>query len=823
MFKNYVKIALRNLRNRLGYTFINISGLAIGIASCLLISIYVINELSYDRFNSKARQIYRIKQTTIASSKEKPDAQTPFLVGSTVEREYPQLIKTSVRFYDRGNEATSFLDRDREISMRTEGFYFTDSTFFDVFSARLIRGNPDNALDNPLSLVISEELANKYYPDENPIGRTLSYNGIRSMAMTITGVMEEWPEESHMNLKALASFSSLKTLFSRNPDYMDNWWINPVWTYVELKDPGAVAALQDQLPNFVEKYYTNTNRPDGESIELGLQPLTDIHLYSNLENEINPNGSIFYVNLFSAVAILILLIACVNFMNLATARSVERGREVGMRKVLGADRWQLIKQFMGESFLMSFFAVVFAVLLAYLFLPVFNEFAGKELSFNIFTDPFMLTSLAVLVILVGIIAGIYPSLFLSGFRPAAVLKGEATKGEKGVLFRKGLVVFQFGLSVLLIIGTIIVYLQLQHMQNKELGFDEEQVIILPMSQNLIAWEYDQFKEQALGNPSIKTVTGISKILGSEEEHNWQVFPVNTPQGEEESTQFLNANYDFLETFGIELIAGRAFSKDYQTDKEEAIYINRAMAYKLEHDDPEEALGEQFRYETTLSDTESEIYTVVGVVENFNYSSIKKEVEPLVIRLATGTRNVLTRLDHAAIKVAPGGISDALTHLEKVWKEINFVDPFEYSFQDEELDKVYASEMRMSKVAGAFTILCILVACLGLFGLASFTASKRTKEIGIRKTLGASLGGILMLLSREYVKLILVANIIAWPVIYLLMNQWLQDFPYRINLGWNLLAVFGATGIASVLICLLTVSYQSMKAALINPVDSIRQE
>lgn len=823
MFKNYVKIALRNLLKRKGYTLINISGLAIGIACCLLISMYVLNELSYDRFHEKADSIYRIKQTSITTDKEVPEATTPFKVGPMLEGEYPQLVEKGVRFYNQQDEAHSFLDRRDRTSFRTSGFYFTDSTFFDVFGAKLIRGNPGEALDDPLSLVISEEIANRHFAGEDPIGKSLSYHGIKSMSMTITGIMENWPEESHMDIQMLASFSSIDVLHRRRPDYQNNWWVNPVWTYVELKDEASARELQDQLPNFVEKYYTTANRPEGERVELSLQPLADIHLYSNLEREMNPNSSIFYIYLFSAVAVLILFIACVNFMNLATARSAERGREVGMRKVLGADRWQLFKQFMGESFLMSFFAVVLAVLLVYLSLPIFNDFIGKELAFNIFEEPIMITGLAFLFIIVGFIAGIYPSLFLSGFKPATILKGEATKGDKGVLFRKALVVLQFSLSVILIIGTIIVYLQLQHMQNKQMGFEEEQIIILPMSQNLIAWEYDQFKQEALKNSSIQSVTSISKILGSEEDHNWKIFPADTPQGEEESNSTLHVNYDFLETFDIEVIAGRGFSEDYQTDKDEAVLVNREMLDKLGLDEPEQALGEQFRYEPSVDYVDPQTYTVVGVVENFNYTSIKKEIKPLIIRLSTGTVPVLRTLNHAAVKVAPGGIPDALSHLEKVWNEINFVDPFEYTFQDEELDEIYASEMKMSKVSGAFTMLCILVACLGLFGLASFTASQRTKEIGIRKTLGATISGIVMLLSKDYIKLVLLANVAAWPVIYSLINRWLQNFPYRIGLGWNLVLVYAATGLLSIFICLLTVSYQSTKAALINPVDSIKQE
>lgn len=820
MIENYAKIAFRNFRKRIGYTFINTAGLAIGVACCLLISIFVLNELSYDRFLDNADRIYRIKQIPASSSDQLPAVVSPFQTGPFLLAEHPRLIEQQVRLFDTQDAAHTFLSQSDDISFRTPDFFFTDSTFFDMFGTELVRGNPENVLDSPLSLVISEELAEHLYPDEDPIGKTLLYKGISSMEMTINGVMKNWPEESHMSPNMLGSFSSLNILYSQNPDFGKDWWWNPAWTYIKLNEGIDPSELESQLPAFADKYY-HPNRPEGETVRLELQPITDIHLYSNLDGEIESNGSIFSVYLFSAVAVLILVIACVNFMNLSTARSGERAREVGMRKALGADRRQLFFQFMGESFLMSFLAVILAVLLVSISLPFFNNFIGKDLSLSLFDTPLIIAALSFIAISVGFLAGIYPSIFLSGLKPTRVLKGEASLGTRGALFRKVLVTFQFCLSIILIIGSIVVYLQLQHMQSKNLGFEKERIIILPMSQNLIAWEYDQFKERALENPNILTVTGMSHVLGEKDGENWKIYPANIPQGEEKSTLTLHVNHDFVETFGIDIIAGRDFSKEFSTDNEQAILINREMLKVLSADAPEDALGEMFYYDD--SNDERHTLSVVGVVENFNFTSIKQEVKPLVIRLSTGTMPVLRTLDHAAVKVAPGGIANAIDHLESVWYEINWVDPFEFSFQDDELAKVYAAEMTLGKVTGAFTFLCILVACLGLFGLASFTASKRTKEIGIRKTLGATLSGILILLSKEYVKLIMLANIIAWPFVYLLINRWLQDFPYRIEMGWNIMFVFIATGGLSVLICLLTVSYQSIKTARMNPVDSLRIE
>jgi len=820
MLKNYIKIAFRNLVKLKGYTFINIAGLAIGVACCLLISMYVLNELSYDRFNDQAEHIYRLDQTSISPTQESTAATAPFQAGPMLMAEYPHLIDHSVRFFDMQQATHTMLHRETETSFRESNFFFVDSTFFDVFSGKLIQGNPNEVLAEPLSLVITEERAQKYFGDENPIGKTLSFNGRKSMSLEVTGIMESWPEQSHMAIDMLASFSSVDVLYRRTPDYDESWWWNPVWTYVKLNEADMADELKAQLPAFADKYY-HPNRPEGERVSLDLRPITDIHLYSSLENEMNPNSSIFYIYLFSAVAVLILVIACVNFMNLATARSAERGREVGMRKVLGADRSQLFKQFMGESLLMSFLAVSLAVLLVYLALPYFNSFIDKELPFTLFENPLLLAGLILLIPFVGFTAGIYPSMFLSGFRPTVILKGEAIRGVKGVLLRKGLVVFQFSLSVILIIGTILLYLQLRHMQTKDLGFQKEQVVLLPMDQNLIAWEFPRFKEEALRSPGIQSVTAVSKILGSQENHQWKIFPANVQQGENSSMPALHVTHDFVDTYDIEVIAGRTFSREYQTDKDQAILINQEMLRLLNIENPEDALGEPFYYEQ--SEEERVPLSVVGVVKNFNYTSLKKEIEPLVIRLAEGTRPILQTMSYAAVRIAPESMTDALNHLEGVWSEVNYIDPFEYSFQDQELQKVYATEMTMGRVTGIFSILCIFVACLGLFGLASFTASKRTKEIGIRKTLGASLGNILTLLSKDYLRLVLIANLLSWPIAYLLISSWLADFPYRIDLGWNLVMVFAGTVILSVFICIVTVSYQSLKAALINPVDSIKQE
>lgn len=817
MFQNYIRIALRNLLKRKGFTLINILGLAIGVACCLLILLYVHHELQYDEFHEKSDRIYRLMQTSISPTKEEAGATTPFKAGSTLEFEYPDMVESSVRFFDLQEDIRTLENREDDRTFRVDHFYFVDSTFFDVFDATLLRGNPAEALSDPFSIVITEKWSERYFEGQNPIGKVLRFKGIANF--TVTGVMEPLPATSHMNLEMLVSFHSLDEMYGSST-WDESWLWNPCWTYILLKENASPEQLKKQLPSFSEKYY-NPNYPEGERVELDLQPLADIHLYSDLDQEMQPNNSIFYIYLFSAVAALILLTACINFMNLSTARSAERRHEVGMRKVLGADRKQLFLQFMGESFLMSFLAISLALCMVYFALPWFNDFVGRELNFGFIGTGTIIAALTGFFIVVALLSGFYPAVYLSGFNPINILRGKSNKSGGGAAFRKGLVVFQFTLSVILIIGTVIVYQQLQHMQNKKLGFDKEQVIILPIKQNLISREFPTFKEQALQNSIIRQVAGASKILGSDIQTYFSYTPAASSINQSSTNQGLYVTHDFLDTYNIELLAGRSFSPDYPTDADQALIINEKMLDLLDVDTPGDAIGRPFVHKSSNGDRDH--FSVIGVTGNFNYTSIKKEIEPLVIRLVDDRRPIFKFIEHASVKVAPNAIPETLKYLENIWKEINHIDPFTYSFHDEELDKIYASEIMMGKVAGIFAGLCIIVACLGLFGLASFTASLRTKEIGIRKTLGASISSIVMMLSKEYVRLVLIANIIAWPVIYNLAVQWLQNFPYRLTLGWNLIWIFGFSAVVSLLICLLTVSYQSFKAALVNPVDSIRRE
>ena len=817
MFKNYIKIAVRNLLKNKVYSLINIFGLAIGLATSLLILLYVLNEWNYDTFNERSESIFRVIQTMESENNVEKEASTPFLLGPVLEAEFPDLIQKTVRFYNLQETSHTFRNKQKGVSFSEENFYFVDSTFFSIFSANLVRGNPNEVLKNPGSLVITEELSEKYFGNEDPMGKTLNYKGV--IDLTVTGIMESWPNQSHMEIDLIASYTSLNEMYSSDQEYDQSWLWNPIWTYVLLKEGAEPSDLESQLPIITENYfYAYSGWPADETVELSLQPLTDIHLHSNLDSEMEVNSSVLYLYILLVVAGFILIIACINFMNLSTARSLERSREVGMRKVLGGYRKQLFYQFIGESFLICLIAITIGVILVFLSLPSFSEMVGKELSFNLFTHPATIPGLIVFTIFVGLFAGSYPAIYLSSFEPVQVLKGSVVQGKKSALFRKMLVTFQFTLSVVLIIGTAIIYKQIQFIQEKDLGFDESSIVLLPTKQNLVAWEFETFKEQVLSFSQIESITALSKIIGSEKQEHYHYVPEKFGESNDELNLALHTTYDFVEAFDLKLIAGRSFSKDFPTDAKQAVLMNREMVSKLELNSPDEAIGEAFYFFPTNEDRETKY--VIGVLEDFNYTSLKKEIEPLTISLVDGVIPFLGLIEYTAIEIAPGNPSDALAHIEKIWKEVNPIDPFEYQFLDDRLTEIYQAEDTMSSLSLAFSMLCILIASLGLLGLASYSAQLKEKEIGIRKSLGASIPDIIKLLSKDFLVLIAIANCIAWPFTYYIAMNWLQNFPYRFDVYTNIPIIFIGSGIFIMIIALATISYHAVKAALVNPVDAI---
>lgn len=807
MLRNYLLIAYRNLKRSPGYALINITGLAIGIACCVLILMYVRDELSYDRFHTEADRIYRVVE--VIEGAEESSSQ-PFPAGETLVSDFPHLVETSVRFFNlqAPTLAVEYEPSVGEAQLYNEPrFFFVDSTLFDVFDFELVQGDERTALANPNSVLVTETMARKYFGDEDPIGKILRVEN--QLDLYVTGVLADTPSNAHFAFDFLASFSSLRPAFP--PEFMNqNWYWNPCWTYILLQENVRPAALEAQFPTFVQQYFPDMIK---SQVELYLQPLTDIHLHSRLDFEIEPNSDIAYVYIFSAVALFVLLIACINFMNLATARSARRAREVGMRKVLGAQRIQLVKQFLGESMLLSLVAVLVAIPLIWLGLPVLNAFAGKSLSFHPAENALIWLGMLVVGVLVGLASGAYPALFLSAYNPTEVLKGTIRIGRANVAtaFRKVLVVSQFAISIMLIVGTFAAFDQLDYLQNARLGFDDEQVILVNMQLSPIQQRYDEFRDRLLQHTGIRNVSVSEEVPGKA----YQTFTLR-PEGTEDQRQFqrLMVMEEFIETLGIEMVAGRSYSKEHPTDETRATIINEAMVRHLGWGTPEKAVGRRF-YQPNDS-----ALTVIGVTKDFHTASLHTPIGPFVLQMMNrnGTLNTFGR--YLVLRIAPTDVQETLAYLERTWNEFVPNRPFSYFFLDSDLDALYKAEETLGKVAIAFSILAILVACLGLFGLASFMTEQRTKEIGVRKTMGAGIPSIVLLLSKDFVRLVLFAFIVAAPVSYLALDSWMSNFAYRTDLN---LVLFLLAGALALLIALLTVSYQTVRAALTNPVHALRCE
>ncbi len=801
MFKNYFIIAVRNLIRQKGYSLINALGLSLGVTCFILILLFIQDELSHDRYHKKAGRIYRL--TEVIAPAEHSSSQ-PFSVAPTLANDYPAMIEHAVRFFNM-QAPTLTLDNGPELRFNERRFFFVDSTVFEVFTFPFIKGDPKTALHAPYSVVITEAMAKKYFGGVDAMGKTLRFEGQHDLK--VTGIIAPVPENSHFKFDFLASFSTITGM--QNGVKPEGWNWNPCWTYLLLTQGTSPEALAAKLPGFVKTYFPDNIR---DRVSLHLQALADIHLYSHLDFEIEPNSNIAYVYIFSVIAGFVLLIACINFMNLATARSARRAREVGMRKVLGAERAQLIRQFLGESFLMSLLAVALALPLVDLSLPVLNAFLDKAIAFDLLGNRVLLLSLIGVVVLVGFVAGVYPAFVLSAFRPIQVLKGKfnLTGFDWTAVMRKGLVVAQFAISIILIIGTLFAYNQLRYLQRAHLGFDKEQVVMINILRANLAARYDEIKNLLLQNSQVLRVTTSEEVLGSK----YQTNPFK-PQGFTENQQFqrLMVGYDFVETFNLELAAGRSFSKEYSTDDSLAVMINEAMVRHLNWGSPQEALGKGFtgRRRTQV---------VIGVLKDFHYASLHNPIGPFVLDVADteSGHNFFDR--YLAVRIASENYQETLADLQQTWAEFLPNRPFEYFFMDDELGKLYRAEENLGRVAGTFSAFAIFVAAIGLLGMASFAAEARTKEIGIRKILGASVSSIFINLSKDFLTLVAIGMLLAWPIAYFLMSRWLADFAYRTEIG---VLPFLLAGLLALLIAWAAVSYQAIRAALANPVEALRYE
>ncbi len=802
MFINYLTVALRNLLRYKGYSAINVLGLAIGIACCVLIMLYVQDELSYDQHHEKNDRIYRLAESAVVAGRSIEAAVTPPPWAPVLAEDYPE-IEQITRIKPPNSR---WLIRYQANRFYEKNFVFADSSVFDIFTIPLVQGNARSALAEPHTVVLSESMADKYFGDDNPIGKVITGDDIYKF--TITGVMRDLPKNSHFHFDFLASYASLapNNLYGEPTTMQNQGFSHDLYTYLLLKEGYAPEDLERKLPGFLEKHLGD--QLDGTGIEARpfLQPLPDIHLHSNLEGEIAPNSDVRYVYIFSSLAVFILLIACVNFMNLSTARSARRAQEVGIRKVLGAHRNQLIKQFTGESILFSLIALVMALGLVHVLLPQFNLLSGKALEMD-YQSTWLVPVLVAIALVTGIVAGGYPAFILSSFRPVAVLTGALKAGATHSFLRKILITFQFIISIVMIVGTIVVLDQLEYMQNKNLGFEKEHVVVVRMPDDEVLKGYRAYKNAVLQYPEIVNVSTSTSVPGGQPSLNL-VTPEGVQEDESPVYQVIWADFDFVETLDIKIASGRKFSTAFATDSS-ACLINETAVRSLGWETP---IGKTIRF-TGAPDTNPS-HTVIGVMADFHNQSLRQRVEPLMVLFNAPSVFMV-------IRIQGQNLSRGMEVLHDQWRQTYPNHPaMDYSFLDEDLEQLYQAERRLGSVFIIGAALSILIACLGLFGLSSYMAEQRTREIGIRKVLGATIPNVILLLSRDFTKLILLAFVIGAPVSYYAMGTWLEDFPYRIDLSaW----VIMFSGLTALVIAWLTVGYQALKAATANPVDAVHGE
>lgn len=811
MIKNYLKAARRNLLRNKTFSFINIAGLAIGLGSFLLIVLFVTDELSFDRHNEKADRIYRVDSDIRFGGSDLKLAVNSDMMGATLKKDYPQ-VEQFVRFF---NSSGSKLVKKGASFINEPKVVHADSTLFEIFTLPALAGDTRNALNEPNSVVLTASTARKYFGHTDVIGKTIETSENTSTLYKVTAVIEDMPRTSHFNFDFIFSMDNVEYGWG-------NFLSHNFQTYILLKPGVDYRQFEKNFPQLIDKYILpqakqfmeiksmDDFRKSGNRLDYSLMPLRDIHLKSDRFPELGVNSSIQYVYIFSAVAIFILFIACINFMNLSTARSANRAREVGIRKVLGTEKGLLIRQFLTESTMMAFIAMLLALGLVGLSINYFNDISGKQLSMNQLFVPQYLIFLFFLPIVVGGLAGAYPAFFLSSFKPINVLKGKINQGFKRSYLRSGLVVFQFFTSIVLIVGTIVVYRQLNYIQNKKIGFNKDQVLVVNGTGSL-GNSVDVFKDEVAKMNGVKGASFGGFLPVSNSSRNDNTFSTEAVMTEKNgfSMQSWNIDYDYIPTLGIELEKGRNFSRSFGGDST-AIIINETAAKITGFDDP---IGKKIYTPADNNGQNILAYTIIGVVKNFHYESLRQNIGPLGFRL--GYNKWAT-----AFKVSAGNVAGLIANIESKWTNMAPEMPFSYQFLDESFDNMYRAEQRVGKVAVSFAVLAVFIACLGLFGLATYMAEQRTKEIGVRKVLGASVPNVVTMLSKDFVRLVLVAAVIAFPIAWWAMSKWLQDFAYRVGVSWWIFLIAGAM---AVFIAIITVSFQAIRAARANPVRALRAE
>jgi putative ABC transport system permease protein len=785
MLKNYLKIVLRNIKRHKGYSFINITGLAIGMACCLFITIWVLDELSYDKFHENVASLYRVEENQDYSGRRFHVNVTPYPLAPALKDEIPEIIDATRYVW-----AGGLLFRYRDKAFFEDDIRAVDPSFFQMFNFPLLKGDEKMALNSPYSLVLSEDIAEKYFGKEDPLGQTISINN--QYDFTVTGIMKNIPHNSYLQFDILIPYEFLKKTGKTD----EKFGHNSIQTFVQLQESIPVQQVNEKILGFIR-----TKLPESRT-NLVLVPYARIHLHSYFGWG-RDAGAVQYVYIFSLIALFVLLIACINFMNLSTARSANRAKEVGLRKVVGAMRRHIIQQFYGESVIFAFIALILAVVIVTLLLPAFSSLAAKELSWDVSGIGSVLLGLLAITLFTGLVAGSYPALFLSAFQPVKVIRGSLKSGAGSSRFRKVLVVVQFSISILLIIGTTMVYKQLNFMKNKRLGWDKEHLVYIYLRGD-IKKSYEALKTELVKDPRILGVTGAYQLPSYNSANaggaDWD--------GKDPELQPLiginEVDFDFIKTLKIEMAEGRSFSREFSSDLSKSFIVNEEVAKMM---GKESVVGERFSFA-------GEDGSIIGVMKNFHYQPLRNKIEPLAIHLSPDDINYML------IRVPPMSISSSLKYIENTWNRVIPDYPLEYRFMDEAFDRMYRTEDQMGNLLKYFAILAVFIACLGLFGLASFTAEQRTKEIGVRKVLGATVPQVTLLLCKEFLLLVLLANVISWPVAYLVMKNWLQNYAYQTGLG---LYIFAAAMAAALIVAIISVGFQAIKAAISNPVDSLRYE
>lgn len=809
MLSNFIKVAFRNLFRNSFYTIINIIGLTIGLTGAILIGLFIQSELSYDRYHQDHEQIYRLESHFEIAGNIDNFAVTSLPLATALQVEFPDAIEEITRLNPMDNNLFEYNQR----KFFEDDIFFADSTYFDLFTHRFIAGDPLNALNDPNEMVLTKSMSQRIFGSENPLGKSIkSGNGTD---YTITGIIEDLPENTHLRFQGLISMISLAEVFGYEAfQSLDGnlFWNVGFFSFIKLKPNATIESITDNFPAVYQKYMAPLGDQLNASFDLIVTPLADIHLHATTSHDL-PRGNIAYIYVFAVVALFLLLIGCINYMNLATARSASRAMEVGIRKVVGAQKGMLQRQFIVESLLITFMAMILAIIASEVFLPFFSIISGKALDFNIFAHLEYLLVIVVISTIVGFASGSYPAFYLASFIPAQVLKTATGRSKRSTL-RKVLVLVQFSISIVMIIGTLTVGRQLQYIQNKDLGYDDENLMVLTVRDESAARNLDACKDKLSNLPGVVSIASVSAVPGNINSMIVQRYETDEGTMAEKAINFAFVDYDFMDVMGMHLVAGRQYDRTTPTDTEDAMIINRAMAHNLGWDG--DAVGKRVDFGAGPDGEAARSTRVIGVVDNFHYASLHNAIDPLMLVLAERTQRTFV------VRLQSQNLRSTIEAIGSVWKEFSPDFPYEYDFLDSNIQAMYDTDRKIGTVFRGMSILCIIIACLGLFGLATFTAEQRRREIGIRKVMGAEVSSITLLLSSEFLKWVLLANCIAWPISYWALTNWLKNFAFRINLVQNFWIFFSAAFI-SLAIAMLTVIFQTLKAANQNPIKALRYE